>query len=135
MALRDADADEAHRLGATRVVETADGLEAAIHGEWPDGVDACIDTVGLGASALGCVRDGGSFVTSVPTAVPEAVRYIAAQTVQVQPDGDAAAELARRAASGELAVRIADVLPLERFRDAYTRLSRGGPRGKIVLTP
>jgi len=29
MASRDADADEAHRLGATRVVETADGLETA----------------------------------------------------------------------------------------------------------
>ncbi|MGP0004736.1 MAG: hypothetical protein ACLPTB_07600 [Acidimicrobiales bacterium] len=90
-----------------------------------------MDTVGLGASALGCVRDGGSFVT----AVPEAVRDIAAQAVQVQPDGDAAAEFARRAASGELAVRIADVLPQERFRGAYTRLSRGGLRGKIVLTP
>ena len=134
-AVRDSGAEQARRLGATMVVETADELEAAIHRQWPDGVDACIDTVGLGASALGCVRDGGSFVTSVPTAVPEATRDIAPQTVQVQPDAGGAAELAQRAAAGELTVRIAEVLPLERFRDAYTRLSRGGLQGKIVLTP
>lgn len=134
-AVRDADADEARRLGATKVINTADGLEAAIHTQWPDGVDACIDTVGLGAGALGCVRDGGSFVTSVPTAEPEATRGIAPRTVQVQPDADATDELARRAAAGELTVRVAEVLPLERFRDAYTRLSGGGLQGKIVLTP
>ena len=134
-AVRDSDADEARRLGATMVATTDDQLEGAIRRQWPDGVDACIDTVGLGASALGCVRDGGSFVTSVPTSVPEATRDIAPQTVQVQPDASAAAELARRAAAGELTVRIAEVLPLERFRDAYKRLSSGGLQGKIVLTP
>ena len=82
-----------------------------------------------------CVRDGGAFVTSVPTAVPDAARGIAPSTVQVQPDADATAELAGRAAAGELTVRVADVLPLERFREAYTRLESGGLRGKIVLTP
>jgi NADPH:quinone reductase-like Zn-dependent oxidoreductase len=55
--------------------------------------------------------------------------------VQVQPDADATAELARRAAAGELTVRIAAVLPLERFRDAYTRLEIGGLHGKIVFAP
>ncbi|MGO9956888.1 MAG: zinc-binding dehydrogenase [Solirubrobacteraceae bacterium] len=55
--------------------------------------------------------------------------------MQVQPDAEAAAELAGRAAAGELTVRIAQILPLDRFRDAYARLERGGLRGKIVLTP
>ena len=134
-AVRDSDAEEARRLGATMVVNTADELEAAVHREWPDGVDACIDTVALGASALGCVRNGGRFVTSVPTSAPEATRDIAPQTVQAQFDAAAAIELACRFAAGELTVRIAEVLPLERFRDAYTRLSRGGLQGEIVLTP
>ncbi len=134
-AVRASDADEARRLGATMVVDAADGLEAAIRTEWPDGLDACVDTVGLGAAALGCVKDGGTFVTSVPAAVPEATRDIAPQTVQVQPDAGAAADLARRAAAGELATRVGEVLPLERFRDAYTRLSRGGLLGKMVLAP
>jgi len=36
---------------------------------------------------------------------------------------------------GRVCVRVAETLPFERFRDAYTQLERGGLRGKIVLTP
>src|SRR5262245_20296096 len=115
--------------------DTAGQIESAIRSEWPDGVDACIDTTGLGADALGCVRSGGAFVTSVPTAVPDAARVITPGTVQVQPDGGALAELADRAVAGEPSVRIAEVLPLERFREGYDRLQQGGLRGKVVLTP
>ena len=82
-----------------------------------------------------CVRDGGAFVTTVPTAVPDAVRGIAPQTVQVQPDADALAELVGRVVAGELTVRVAENLSLEAFHEAYARLERGGLRGKIVLTP
>jgi NADPH:quinone reductase len=134
-AVRDFDVDGARRLGAEMVVNADEDLEAVVREQWQDGVDACLDTAGLGAGALVCVRDGGAFVTSVPTAVPGAARGIAPRTVQVQPDADAAAELARDAAAGELTVRVAEILPLERFRDAYTRLERGGLHGKIVLTP
>ncbi len=134
-AVRDSDVDEARRLGAETVVNADDELEVAVRGEWQDGVDACLDTAGLGAGALVCVRDGGAFVTSVPAAVPDAARGIAPRTVQVQPDADATAEFAREAAAGELTVRVAEILPLERFRDAYARLERGGLHGKIVLTP
>jgi NADPH:quinone reductase len=134
-AVRDSDADEARRLGAEMTANAGYELETAVRGHWQDGVDACLDTVGLGAEALVCVRDGGTFVTSVPTAVPSAAREIAPQTVQVQPDADRTAELADRAAAGELTVRIAELLPFERFGDAYTRLKRGGLHGKIVLTP
>jgi NADPH:quinone reductase-like Zn-dependent oxidoreductase len=134
-AVRDADADEARQLGAKMVVNTGDELEAVIRREGRGGVDACVDTVGLGTGAIGCVRDGGSFVTSVPTAVPGATRGIVPQTVQVQPDAAATAALAGQVAASELTVRVAEVLPLERFRDAYTRLSRGGSHGKVVLIP
>jgi NADPH2:quinone reductase len=133
-AVRDSDADEARRLGAETVLSTDNELETEVRGTWQDGVDACVDTIGLGAAALVCVRDGGTFVTSVPSAVPDPARGIAPETVQVQPDAGAAAELAQRAASGELTVRVAETIPLERFRDAYTRLQRGGLHGKIVLT-
>jgi NADPH2:quinone reductase len=133
-AVRDSDADEARRLGAQTVLSTGDELETAVRGAWQDGVDACVDTIGLGVAALVCVRDGGAFVTSVPTAVPGAARGIAPETVQVQPDAAATAELAQRAASGELTVRVAETFPLERFREAYISLERGGLHGKIVLT-
>ena len=134
-AVRDSDADEARRLGAETVVSTESGLEAQVRAGREDGVDVCIDTIGLGDVALACVHDGGRFVTSVPTAVPDATRGIDPKTVQVQPDAAATAELAGRAGAGELTIRVAETLPLEKFRDAYARLGRGGLRGKIVLTP
>ena len=134
-AVRTGDEDEARRLAAETVVDTGLGLEAEVRGRWQDGVDACLDTVGLASDALVCVRDGGSFVTTVPWAMPDAARDIAPQTVQVQPNASALAELADLAATGELTVRVADVLPLDRFRDGYARLARGGQRGKTVLTP
>jgi hypothetical protein len=54
-----------------------------------------------------CVRDGGAFVTSVVTAVPAPARAIAPQSVRVQPDAAALAQLAARASAGELTVRVA----------------------------
>ena len=134
-AVRGSDAEEARRLGAETVVSTDSSLETQVRGHREGGVDVCLDTVGLGDIALACVRDGGKFVTSVPTAIPGGTRGIDPETVQVQPDAAGTAELAGRAAAGELTVRVAETLPLERFRDAYARLERGGLRGKIVLTP
>jgi NADPH:quinone reductase-like Zn-dependent oxidoreductase len=134
-AVRDSDAEEARRLGAETTVNTGSDLEVSVRGQWQDGVDACLDTVGLGAEALVCVRDGGAFVTTVTGAVPGAAREIEPQTVQVQPDADRTADLAKRAVAGELTVRVAATLPLERFRDAYSRLERGHLHGKIVLSP
>jgi NADPH:quinone reductase-like Zn-dependent oxidoreductase len=132
-AVREPDADEARRLGAEMVVGTGSELETVIRGQ--GGVDACIDTVGLGTRGVVCVRDGGAFVTSVPTAVPDGARGIAPQTVQVQPNAGALAELVGRVVAGELTVRVAEKLSFEAFHDAYARLERGGLRGKIVLTP
>jgi threonine dehydrogenase-like Zn-dependent dehydrogenase len=116
------------------VVNTADELKSEIHREWPDGVDACIDTVGLGDRALECVRDGGSFVTSVPSAVP------GAGPSSLRPCRCSLTPPRRQhwrvqVAAGELTVRVAAVLPLERFRDGYARLGSGGSYGKIVLIP
>jgi NADPH:quinone reductase len=133
-AVRESDAEDAQRLGAETIVSTEGGLEAQIRSQWQHGVDACLDTIGLGADALVCVRDDGSFVTSVPSAVPDAQRGIDPEAVQVQPDSAGTTDLAGRAAAGELTVRVTETLPLERFREAYARLERGGVRGKIVLT-
>lgn len=133
--VRDRDIDEARRLGAEMTFDAAGELASAIRSEWPEGVDACIDTVGLAADGMACVRDSGAFVTSVPAALPDRARGISPRTVQVQPDAGALAELADLAAAGTLTVRVSEVLSLERFRDAYGRLASGGLRGKVVLTP
>jgi NADPH:quinone reductase len=131
--VRDSDADEARRLGVEMTVGTGDGMAEQVHGLNAGGADACLDTLGLGAPALECVGDGGRFLTTVPGAVPEAARGVAPQAVQVQPDAPSLAELAGRAARGELTVRVAETLPWEEYRRGYELLSRGGLHGKVVL--
>ena len=75
-AVRAKDAEPARELGAEQAFETGPDLEAEVRGAFTDGVDACIDTIGLGKAALVCVRDGGNFVTSLPGSVPDAERGI-----------------------------------------------------------
>jgi NADPH2:quinone reductase len=133
-AVREPDSDEARRLGAETVVDATD-VETAVREQWHDGVDACLDTAGLGSAGLACVRDGGAFVTSIPGAVPDAARGITPRTIQTEPDASVIADLAARAAAGELAARVAETFPFERFRDAYKRLEGGRLRGKVVLIP
>jgi NADPH2:quinone reductase len=133
-AVRGKDADAARELGAEAVVETGPDLEAEVREQFTDGVDACLDTIGLGEAGLVCVRDGGAFITSVPGAIPDAARGIYPNTVKVQPDGPSLAQLATRVTDGELTIRVAETLPLREFKRGYERLAEGGLRGKIVLT-
>jgi NADPH:quinone reductase-like Zn-dependent oxidoreductase len=133
-AVRAEDADAARKLGAEAVVQTGPDLEAEVREQFTDGVDACLDTIGLGDAGLVCVRDGGAFVTSVPNAVPKAARGIYPGTIGVQPDGPSLAQLATRVTDGELTIRVAETLPLEQFKRGYELLAGGGVRGKIVFT-
>jgi NADPH:quinone reductase-like Zn-dependent oxidoreductase len=83
-AVRDQDAKEARRLGVDATVVTGGDLGRLL-GEWaPGGVNACWDTVGAGAAALGGIRDGGRLLSTVPGSLPEMTRGITADVVQVQ---------------------------------------------------
>jgi NADPH:quinone reductase-like Zn-dependent oxidoreductase len=133
-AVREADAEEARRLGADAVVDTGDDFGRLL-GEWaPGGVDACLDTVGLGAAAVEGIRQGGRLLTTVPGSAPEETRGIRAEVVQVQPDADALESLLRSAAEGELTLRIAETIPWDDYRRGFEQLAAGGLRGKVVLT-
>jgi NADPH:quinone reductase len=133
-AVRAKDADAARELGAEEVFETGPDLEAEVREKYTDGVDACIDTIGLGDQAIVCVRDGGNFVTSVPSAVPDTQRGIYPGSVQVQPDGPSLAQLATRVVEGDLTARVVKTLPIDEFKQGYELLARGGLGGKIVFT-
>jgi NADPH:quinone reductase-like Zn-dependent oxidoreductase len=133
-AVRDADAGEARRLGVEATVDTGDELAHLLRQWAPDGVDACLDTLGLGVSAIKGIRDGGRLMTTVPGSLPEPGREITVEAVQVQPDPGALGALALSAAEGQLSVRVAKVLPWEDYRRGYQLLKAGGLRGKIVLT-
>ena len=132
-AVRESDAAQAHALGAEATVSTGDGLADELRQGWPDGFNACLDTIGL-QSALADVRDGGAYVTTNQEAVPSAERGISAQAVQVQPDAAALGPLAEGAAAGDLTVRVAATVPLAEFRRGYDLLARGGVSGKVVVT-
>jgi NADPH:quinone reductase len=131
-AVRESDAAQAHALGAEATVSTGDGLADELRQGWPDGFNACLDTIGL-QSALADVRGGGAYVTTQPGAVPSAERGISVQAVQVQPDAAALGPLAERAAAGDLTVRVAAVVPLAEFRRGYDLVARGGVSGKVVV--
>jgi NADPH:quinone reductase len=89
--------------------------------------------VGL-TTALGCVRDGGAFVTTETKAIFGPTRGITPEVVAVRPNAETLRELARRAASGGLTIRVAETLPVADFRRGYELLCRGGLPGRIVLT-
>jgi NADPH:quinone reductase-like Zn-dependent oxidoreductase len=131
-AVRDSDAAQARSLGAEATVSAGIELADEVRQGWPEGIGACLDTIGLPA-ALAVVRDGGAFVTTQPTGVPPAQRGISAQAIQVQPDAAALGLLAEQAAAGDLTVRVATTVPLAEFRRGYDLLARGGVRGKVVV--
>jgi len=133
-AVRAENADAARELGAEEVFETGPNLEAEIREKYTDGVDACIDTIGLSDEAIVCVRDGGNFVTSVPSAVPGTQRGIYPGSVQVQPDGPSLAQLASRVVEGDLTARVAKTFPIDEFKQGYELLAKGGLDGRIVFT-
>jgi NADPH:quinone reductase len=133
-AVRGKDADAVRELGAEEVVETGPDLESEVRGKFTDGVDACIDTIGLGDEALVCVRDGGNFVTSLPPSVPKTQRGIYPGTVGVQPDGPSLAQLATRVVEGDLSPRVVKTLPIDEFKQGYELVAQGGLGGKVVFT-
>jgi NADPH:quinone reductase-like Zn-dependent oxidoreductase len=133
-AVRESDAAEARRLGVDAVLDTSGEVGERMR-EWAaDGVDACLDTIGLGQSEVHGVRDGGHLVTTVPGSLPEETRGITLETVQVQPDAATLEKLASRAAEGGLTIRVAETLPWTDFRRGYEKLRSSGLRGKVVLT-
>ena len=57
------------------------------------------------------------------------------QHVWVRADRARLAELVALVDAGRLALRVADVLPLDAVETAYERVEAGGVRGRLVLTP
>ena len=101
----------------------------------PAAHDAVLDPAVLGAAAVAAVRDGGTYVGVIPSAVPPAERGIETRSVLVQADGARLAELLDRSASGELEVRVAGTVPLDSASAAYDKVSAGGQRGRWLLVP
>ncbi|MET8701223.1 NADP-dependent oxidoreductase [Kitasatospora sp. NPDC004723] len=130
------DAGRLRELGARWCVpRDAPDIAAEVRVLVPGGVDGALDAALLGVAVLGAVRNRGAFVAVSAGAAPPGLRGIRVVHVWVAADGAALTGLAALAARRELALRVADTLPLERAAEAHRRLARGGLRGRLVLLP
>ncbi|MET7277498.1 NADP-dependent oxidoreductase [Kribbella sp. NPDC005582] len=104
--------------------------------------DAALDVVGGPAAraAFAAVRDGGSYVTTVPEFwVPGGqftpARGIEPRLFRAEPDGRILDHLARDAEAGHLTATVAKTFPLTEAPTALDLLTKGGLNGKLVLIP
>ncbi len=133
---RQEDAGLVKSFGADVVLPRGDGLVPAVLDAAPGGADAVFDTAVLGRAVLPAVRPGGAlaFVRSWPGEDVEggvAIRRVWVGEVLERTDW--LRELARLAAGGELALRVAASLPPERAADAHRLMEAGGLRGRAVI--
>ncbi|GIJ43167.1 NADPH:quinone reductase [Virgisporangium aliadipatigenens] len=120
--------------GAT-FVRRADAVGDAVRAVVPEGVDGFFDPAGVGAPALGAVRDGGRYVIAVGTRPPAGERGISTAVVMVHSDGAELARLAGLVESGALTLRVAGAYPLEDAATVHELLAKGGVRGRLVFVP
>jgi NADPH:quinone reductase len=120
--------------GADAYVPASQSPIDALRAVRPEGVDAVLDTAMLGQAIIGAVVDGGTFVTTRLDALPQTERNIRIRLTQVGEDAATLTTLSDMAASGELALRVAETYPLQEATQAHARLAAGGLQGRIVLT-
>jgi NADPH:quinone reductase-like Zn-dependent oxidoreductase len=133
-----APADEAlvRGFGADLVVPRGAVCAQAIRAAIPDGVDAVLDAALLGPAILAAVRDGGQLAAVRPFQ-GESERGIEIRAVAVSDyatNQEALRALVRRAADGQLTLRVAETFAPERAGDAHRRLEAGGVRGRLLIT-
>jgi NADPH:quinone reductase len=130
------DTDLVAGLGAHAVVARGPQVAAAFRAGVPAGVDALLDAALIGQPALAAIRDGGQLAAVRPFR-GETERSISIVPVWVGDyfhAGDKLTELARQAANGTLALRVAAQIPAARAAQAHRMLEAGGVRGRLVLT-
>ncbi|MEO3784035.1 NADP-dependent oxidoreductase [Actinocorallia sp. B10E7] len=121
-------------LGATWFVpRTTPDLAAAVRALVPGGVDGALDAAGLGVRALPAVRNRGAFASVVGGTAPVPLRATRVAGIWINADARGLAELSALAAAGDLTLRVAETLPLDKAAHAHARLAEGGLRGRLVL--
>jgi len=133
------DVERLTALGASRVIDhTAGDVAEQVRAAYPDGVDALVSLYGMDPSAtpIGAVRAGGKVagVAGVPDEATLAAAGLTGTSLMAAPTREVLAPLAEQAASGDLKIAVAAVLPLEQAAEGLGTLATGGAGGKIVVT-
>jgi NADPH:quinone reductase-like Zn-dependent oxidoreductase len=129
-----ADLARIEALGAQAAVDrVADVAARTVATTGP--VDAIIDLVGAVArpSAMGALRPGGRFATTIPGPLPDGLSD-PARMVSVQPNPERLGQLARLVAAGTLQVATGPVMALGDALQAF-QLAASAGAAKVVLKP
>ena len=118
--------------GARHAITQGSGPGAAVREAISGGVDALLDTAGIGAPALGAIKDGGRYASV--TVVPETERGITATRVYARMDPAGLPALVQMASACRLHTPVARQFDVSEARAAYQEFSSGPHRGRIVLT-
>lgn len=122
-------------LGADHLIPRSADLATAVRALVPGGADAVLDAAVLGVAAQEGVRSGGRHLHVVAGGAPPALRGITVHTVCIDATTGGLADVVALVASGVLSTRVAGTYPLDDAVTAYTRLAKGGVRGRVVLVP
>jgi len=131
----DEDEDLVRRLGADHFVRRSDDLATAVRQIIPAGVDALVDAAIVGVGAQEAVRNGGRHVHLQPGPRPPHLRAITVEQLFLHANRADLTRLVELAEAGVISTRVAETYPLADAAAAYTRLAKGGVRGRLVLIP
>ena len=128
--------DLVRSYGANFVVQRGYGFTDAVRRQFPDGVDALIDTAVLGAKSFPAIRDGGIYISVRRLGNMSKQRDIQMKMVWVLDviQNTVGLELLKAMVeSGEIKLRVAGEYVPEQVAIAQQALAAGGLRGRPVI--
>lgn len=122
-------------LGADHVVRRGDGVAQRMLTEVPDGVHGMMDGSVQNDALFPAIRDGGGFATvrGFQGDSPRGIRNHQVWITEYAQEQEALDKLRRQAETGEVTLRVAQILPAAQAAEAHRRLEAGGTRGRLVL--
>lgn len=129
------DIDLLKNLGVDHIIPRGKNFVEEIKKIFPEGVDGIADGALLNETAIGAVKDNGSF-TSVRNFIGEPQRNInftATWVSEYNCDFEKLDTLRHQVNDGLVSLRVADTVTPENAAEAHRRLGAGGTRGRMVI--
>jgi NADPH:quinone reductase-like Zn-dependent oxidoreductase len=136
--------DRVRSYGAERIVDyTATPVARAVAGERfdvvlhlaPTSADLTPTSPEEIAQLVELIVDGGAFISTTTPGPSDAGRGVRTMRIFVRSDPDQLAELVARVDKGDLAIHVAERVPVANLASVHARAATGHLAGKTVLTP